>query len=390
MAHRLEAGPFVATGRDADGGRHRVKVDGSALGQMAGDASYYYSIFRDLLAAQRAYRRGDREPFLRLAAEDLPFTGGGPVHDYSEGAYVAVACHDYPTLWDPRAPFRERRAQLAAARALLEPDAYAPFPNDIWLDSLYIDQTITGCLRWPAPRYPDPPVPAGAVFPGMPVLVLDGDLDMITPLGDSIRAAGLFPNSTLVTVRNVGHVTALADFDGCTSGIVRRFLRTLSPGDTSCASRTQEIHVVPKFSRRVARAPAGSRAARGDRSRGLDRRAAWAAAWAVGDALARYQLMSGVRGHGLRGGRFVDVGGSYYSHQPVRLHLRGVRFVSDLAVSGSVEWDRRAGRVTARVRLSGACVGRLRIGWRTRETHAVASLRGRLGARVVRVVTPAP
>jgi TAP-like protein len=178
----------------------------------------------------------------------------------------------------------------------------------------------------------------------MPVLVLDGDLDMITPLGDSIRAAGLFPNSTLVTVRNVGHVTALADFDGCTSGIVRRFLRTLSPGDTSCASRTQEIHVAPKFPRRVARAPAGSRAARGDRSKGLDRRAAWAAAWAVGDALARYQLMSGVRGHGLRGGRFVDVGGSYYSYQPVRLPLRGVRFVSDLAVSGSVEWDRRAGR----------------------------------------------
>jgi hypothetical protein len=41
MALRLEARPFVASGRDADGGRHRVKVDGSALGQMAGDASYY-------------------------------------------------------------------------------------------------------------------------------------------------------------------------------------------------------------------------------------------------------------------------------------------------------------------------------------------------------------
>ena len=390
MALRLEARPFVATGRDADGGRHRVKVDGSALGQMAGDASYYYSIFRDLPAAQRAYRRGDREPLLRLAAEDLPFTGGGPVQDYSEGAYVAVACHDYPTLWDPRAPFRERRAQLAAARALLEPDAYAPFPNDVWLRSLYIDQTITGCLRWPAPRHPDPPVPPGAIFPAMPVLVLDGDLDMITPLGDSIRAAGLFPNSTLVTVRNVGHVTALADFDGCTSGIVRRFLRTLSAGDTTCASRTQEVHVVPRFPRRVARAPAASRAPRGDRSRGLDRRAAWAAAWAVGDALARYQLMSGLRGHGLRGGRFFDVGGSYYSFRPVRLRLRGVRFVSDLAVSGTVEWDRRAGRVTGRLRLTGARTGRLRIGWRTRETHALASLRGRLGGRVVRVVTPAP
>ena len=34
--------------RDADGGRHRVEVDGSALGQIAGDASYYYTIYRDL------------------------------------------------------------------------------------------------------------------------------------------------------------------------------------------------------------------------------------------------------------------------------------------------------------------------------------------------------
>ena len=78
---------------------------------------------------------------MRLAAEDLPFTGGGPVADYSEGAYAAVACHDYPTLWDPAAPLSQRRSQLDAARAGLDPATYAPFPNRIWLRSLYIDQT---------------------------------------------------------------------------------------------------------------------------------------------------------------------------------------------------------------------------------------------------------
>ena len=388
-AIKLDADPLVATGRDADGARHRIKLDGAALGQMTGDGSFYYTIYRDLLAALRAYELGDREPLLRLAAEDLPFTGGGPVKSYSEGAYAAVACHDYPTLWDPAAPFATRRAQYDAARAALDPQTYAPFPNDIWLRSLYIDQGTSGCLRWPAPKYPDPPVPAGATYPDMPVLVLDGDLDLITPLGDSVAAAALFPNSTLVTVPNVGHVTALADYPECAAGIVRRFLSTLAPGDVSCAQRTPEIHVVPEFPLSAARAPAAEPAGAADRSTPADRRGAWAAAWATGDALARWWLMYGSEGHGLRGGRFT-ASGDYLAYSPVSLDMRRVRFVGDVAVSGVVEWDRRRGAIRARLRLSGASTGKLRIGWSTRATRAVASLRGTLGGRRVRLRTPAP
>jgi hypothetical protein len=356
---------------------------------MAGDASFYYTLFRDLSAALRALRHGDRAPFVRLAAEDLPFTGGGPVADYSEGSYAAVACHDYPTLWDPAAPLAERRRQLAAARAGLAPDAYAPFPNDIWLRSLYIDQLVKGCIRWPAPRYPDPPVPPGAAYPDVPVLVLNGDLDVITPLGDSQRAAALFPRSTLVQVSNVGHVTALADYPGCAAGIVRRFLRTLTPGDVSCAARTPEVHVVPEFPRSLAAAPAAASAGSRDRSTPRARRAAWAASWAVGDALARWWLMSGSKGHGLRGGSFV-ASGDYLAYSPIRLRLRGVRFVRDLAVGGTVSWDRRAGRVRARLRLRGAARGTLRIAWSTTSTHAFANLHGTVGGRSVSLRMPAP
>jgi pimeloyl-ACP methyl ester carboxylesterase len=365
-AVRLDRRPLIGTGQDADGAHHRVKVDGAALGQMAGDASYYNTLYRDLPAALRALGRGDRAPLLRLAAEDLPFTGGGPVKSYSEGAYAAVACHDYPTLWDPAAPLATRRAQLAAARAALEPDAFAPFPNDIWLRSLYVDQLVSGCLQWPAPAYPDPPVPPGAGYPTVPVLVLDGDLDAITPVGDSRRAAGLFRNSTLVTVSNVGHVTALADYNDCASGIVRRFLRTLAPGDVGCAARTAEIHVVPEFPRRAGQA--------------------WAAAWAAGDALARWWLMSGADGHGLRGGTFVAEG-DYLSYEPIRLRLRGVRFVDGVPVSGIVVWDRRSGTVRARLRVP---EGSLRIGWSTRAPRALASVRGTLAGRAVRLSMPAP
>ena len=227
------------------------------------------------------------------------------------------------------------------------------------------------------------------MYPDMPVLVLDGDLDVITPMGDSIRAASLFPRATLVPVANVGHVTALADFDRCTSGIVRRFIRTLSPGDTSCAAQTQEVHVVPAFPRRAAAAPAAQPAAAGDRSTALGRRVAWSAALAVGDAFARWNLMYGARGHGLRGGSFV-ASGAYYSHAPVTLRMRDTRFVSDVAVSGRAVWDRRAGAVSARLRVSGPRSGRLSIRWRTRAVHSAASLRGRLGGRAVDLAMAAP
>lgn len=39
---------------------------------------------------------------------------------------------------------------------------------------------------------------------------------------------------------------------------------------------------------------------------------------------------------------------------------------------------------------SGARCGSLRIRWRTRDTHSVASLRGLLGGRRVELLTPAP
>ena len=147
--------------------------------------------------------------------------------------------------------------------------------------------------------------------------------------------------------------------------------------------------MVPEFPRRLAGVPLAGEAGAGDRSNAGDRRGAWAANWSVGDALARWWLMYGSRGHGLRGGSFT-ASGDYLAYSPIRLRLRGVRFVSDLAVSGSVEWNRRAGTVRARLRLAGARRGFVRIGWSTRAPRALASIRGTIGGRAVRLSTPAP
>ena len=389
LAQRLQADPLVGEARDADGTLRRVRVDGRLIEQLVGDGSFYYAIYRDLLAAGRAYEQGDAKPLLRLGAESVAsYEPSTDPTGYSEGAYAAVACHDYPTLWDKQASFKERREQLAAARGQLAPDAFAPFPVELWLKSTVEYQLVYGCLRWPAPRHEDPPVPAGATFPTVPVLVLDGDLDSVTPLGDSEAAAALFANSRLVAVRNVGHVTALADFDRCGSVLVRRFFSELDPGDTSCAAEIPELHVVPKFPRRVADAPAAEPAA-GDRSNALDRRAAWTAARSVGDAWSRWWLIYGEKGYGLRGGSFTASGAAFYSHGPVRLELKKVRYAEDLAVSGEAVWDRREQRYHATLRLFGKRTGVLRVSWPS-VRDATAEITGRLGGRPVRLQTPAP
>ncbi len=67
-----------------------------------------------------------------------------------------------------------------------------------------------------------------------------------------------------------------------------------------------------------------------------------------------------------------------------------MRFVPDLAVSGTVEWNRRESRVTARLRLDGAVGGTLRLRWRIGDTRAVAFMHGTLDGRPVRLRTPAP
>ena len=191
-----------------------------------------------------------------------------------------------------------------------------------------------------------------------------------------------------MVVRNVGHVTALSDFDRCGSVLVSRFFAALDPGDTSCAERIPELHVVPKFPRRIAQAPAAQPAA-GDRSNALDRRAAWTAARSIGDAWSRWWLMYGTKGHGLRGGRFTAGGAAYYSYGPVRLELKRVRYAADLAASGVAIWDRRGQRYSATLRLSGRRRGRLRVSWPSRA-GATARITGRLGGRRVRLRTPAP
>jgi pimeloyl-ACP methyl ester carboxylesterase len=386
LTRLLREDPIVGRVPNADGVVRRTVVDVDMLIDLVTAAASSPVIYRELDAAARAVLRPHRyaRPLLRLAREHTYVGGAGPVRWWSEGLYAAVTCNDYPQPYDMRDRPSRRPEQLQRSVRRLQrhrPQVFAPFTVREWVGSPY--GYYDDCLHWPPPSRWLRPVRRDAVYPDVPTLVLAGDLDSLTsPEGARITARA-FPKSTYVEMANLTHVSALVDFDQCASLIVRRFVRTRQAGDTSCARRYHENRLVATFARRAeALGYAGPR-----------RRTARVAAATVADVMARWLTMAGGEGVGLQGGRFTTTGGAFTSDRPVaRWRLSRVRWVGDVAVSGTMTWHRRTGMVRARVTMTGpgAVDGRLRLRWDDGRRHAPARAIGRLGGEPVEFRFPAP
>jgi pimeloyl-ACP methyl ester carboxylesterase len=386
MAGRLRLRPLRGAAHDADGVRRHVVVDGAALALLANDAGYGEPVYRELGAALHALEAGDAEPLLRLVAEDGYYGDAGPVDEYSEGLYLAVACNDYPQLWDLAAPLGPpRESQYATSVAELratDPEAFAPFSIDDWLGADWAG--YRSCITWPAPSRFVPPLPEPHVYPSVPTLLLVGDLDSVTSPEQAHAAAARFPNATVVDIANGTHVMSISDMRGCASVIVRRFVRTGAAGDTSCATSAYRFKLVERFARMASELEPVPAA----RSLTLrDRRAIAAAASTVLDLIPRWLTMAGYEGVGLRGGTFTTTGWEVASFQLDRL-----RWVRDVEVSGRVVWDRRTGAIRATLSLSGRATdaGGLTLRWNELDRDGLARATGELGGRRVGVTFPAP
>jgi pimeloyl-ACP methyl ester carboxylesterase len=373
MLASLRRHPIVGTAYDGDGHLRHLTFGPGELGQVMSDGATNPVVYRELDAAVRAAlgREHDTGPLLRLLAENTWWGNGGPVRAYSEGLYDATSCNDYPQAYDMTDPHNARvREYHAAIRHLQrnDPDIFAPFAVDEWVH--YPDHYWDLCLRWPRPSRVDPPVPPNARYPDVPVLVLSGDLDSLTSPEGAHATADAFPNATFVDVANSTHVTALADYNRCTSLIVRRFVETLSAGDTSCASQYSPVRLVSRFAQHAADLGIGD----------ARRRAAVVAADTVGDVVARWWGNYSGQGVGLRGGTFHTRG-----YSDVFFRLKGIRWVDDVTLDGHAEWDRTTGLIHATVSVSGAGAARgtLRMSWYDWDQRPQAEVRGTLDGRRV-------
>lgn len=385
FADRVRADPIDGFAPDGDGARTRVHLDADALVQIFSAGYYFPGLWRDLPAAILAAEQGNTAPILRLGAETVTVDAGGEdPPSSSEALYLAVICHDYPELWDLDTPIADRPAEVERRLAAYPAGTFEPFTGSEWTGTDF--EGWLACLRWPSPEREDPPDPPGADYPDVPTLVLNGDLDTITASSEASEVARRFPNSAFVEVQNSFHVTAIYDKDDCASRIYIRFVATLDPGDTSCAQRVAEPHVVPLFATRLQEV-AAPEPAKGDESRRSDKQLAAAAAATVADVVARWGVNYDGTSVGLHGGSW-----GYTGDDPIDFELSRVELVPGVKVSGTASWSVRNGTITARVSALApdGTTARVRISWSTRQQRAEATLKGVVAARRLVATMTAP
>jgi pimeloyl-ACP methyl ester carboxylesterase len=393
LVEQVRENPVSGTAPNESGTPTAATADPSTIGLilyggLSGEVNY-----RDMDAAIRALDGGDSLPLLRLVAENVSGDGPGPTYGYSRGLYSAVSCMDYPEIYNMNADFaerlRERDAALARER-LTDPGVYAPLSLEEF-QTVSIDTSLLNyCLQWPISHPPYPvgqPIPPSEHFTQAPTLVINGELDMLTPALNGAQVAEQFPHGQQMVIANSFHVDALGDVDDCAQPIVRRFVETLDPGDTSCAARVASIRLVPFFPLLAAQAiPAlpGS----GNTADAHELALVSAAVQTAGDVQARWYVNYSGTDSGLRGG-------TWSWEQPgevASFTLDAVRWTRDLAVSGSMVWNQISGVIRAELQFTtdDGTSGTLSAVWNDHQSQLPAQLTGTVAGRAVVASMPAP
>jgi pimeloyl-ACP methyl ester carboxylesterase len=392
----LRERPFAARVRTGENEVSNFTASATQLAiVMFGSAPALASV-REVDAAARAYVEGDRQPLLRLMAETL---SGVDSRDqtqspllYSAGLAAAVSCGDPPQIYDMSLAPKERAVAREAAithREATAPETYAPFTiaeyRRMPLDYAFIDQ----CVQWPVPRSPPAaPVPVDEPYPEVPVLVMSGDLDNMTPMADAAAAAARFPRAHHVVLVNGFHVNALAHSRSeCGAKLVRRFIENLSTGDDSCAAEVPPVRLVARFARSAAElvpAHADTDNAAGDPAL----RVVSAALLTGADVITRAIAHGAGGGVGLRGGTFTASAAADGYH----ITLDEVRWTDDVAVSGTIDWPGRTGTVhgVLHIKAPQGSGGTLEVQWAEGIAQSRAAVTGKLGAENVVAEAPAP
>ncbi|GAA3167200.1 MULTISPECIES: alpha/beta fold hydrolase [Streptomyces] len=194
------------------------------------------SLLGRLPHALHRFAGGDAAPLRRLVRAEAASAG-----TEDQAPYIAVVCNDYRKSWSVDASPAERREQYRRALGSAAPGAFGAFSAKGFNEAPTDGGDV--CLSWPREGTARPQ-PTRPELPDVPVLVLSGDLDANTAAANSRLAARQFRHSTFLSAPNTGHVAELEP-SSCVTGISTRFLRTGSPGDTSCLRALPPIAVTP-------------------------------------------------------------------------------------------------------------------------------------------------
>jgi pimeloyl-ACP methyl ester carboxylesterase len=161
--------------------------------------------FADYLTAIDRALDGDFGPLLALTEAGFQLPPPDPLGN-SRAVGVVVACNEYSAPFDLNHNFAKREAEFDRGLAALPDEVFGWFSKQGWVDSAW--EQVDFCLQYPRPRFSSKlRPPYHGPFPEVPVLMLNGDIDLQSPLESAGRAKQNWPNSVFVTIRDATHVT---------------------------------------------------------------------------------------------------------------------------------------------------------------------------------------
>lgn len=372
LAARLRVAPLRGPFVDRRGRRRTAQITERALYEQVKSGDLIPDARAEYPGAIHAALTGDPAPLLRI---EHRFDGLGnepvppdAVQSLSFTLMTATLCEEAPLPWDRTAAPADRMQQARDAAATVPDSSFAPFHRGTVLvrDS---NSLLFQCSRWPSA--PVAPVLGSGPLPDVPVLVLEGQEDMRTPLEVGTRMAGRFAHATVVAVPKTGHGVVGQRGAGCVSSVLKRFFENRAIG-TPCRKARRAVRVRPLLPTSLGSIapPKGTPGKPGRTLRGT--------LLTLEDFYREYYtaalLLPRARGGGLRGGRFEARGNG--------LQLFRFSLVPGLTLSARLT---NATKPTGTLVVGGAAASA-----GTLKLARNGILTGRLGGRAVRARFTAP
>ena len=188
--------------------------------------------FASLVTTVESAASGHYEMLSAMASEALRIPAHG-TSVVSPALSAAVSCNDYVAPFDLSDDGATRRADYEDGLDELPADAFGWISNAGWMGSAWEQGDM--CLDWPTPDIAAAlRVPSGEDRPDVPVLVVNGDIDLQTPLLGAKKVAASYPNGVLVVVPNAAHVAF--PVSDCAAALETAFLLDpVLPAADACA-----------------------------------------------------------------------------------------------------------------------------------------------------------
>jgi pimeloyl-ACP methyl ester carboxylesterase len=155
--------------------------------------------YQRMIDAIHQARHGDPGT-LRMLVAQIHRAGSAPPELFSSGLHAAALCADMRLPWSSTTPVRRRPALLARRLKTVPDSAVWPFTRA----TAARNGILETCKAWPStPPVPGPPL--RSELPPVPVLLVNGDHDLSTPLEWAREEARLAPKGKLVVVHGASH-----------------------------------------------------------------------------------------------------------------------------------------------------------------------------------------